>query len=247
MERMMVRAKMAAPAVSGLEERIGYRFRRPALLESALTHRSAAAERPAGEAEDNERLEFVGDAVLGLAAARHLAAEHPEAREGELTRMRAALVGEPALASAARHLELGQLLRFGRGEERSGGRGKASILAGALEALVGAVFLDGGWRSAYRVSRAIFRGPAGGAVAAGRAGDAKTRLQELCQERHRETPAYTLVGQSGPAHRPTFVAEARLGGRPLGRGEGLSRKAAEQAAAAAALEAVCGAGGNEKG
>ena len=153
---------------SALEERIGYRFRRPELLATALTHRSVAAERPAGEAEDNERLEFVGDAVLGLAAARHLAEEHPAAREGELTRMRAALVGEPALATAARDLGLGERLRFGRGEERSGGREKPSILAGALEALVGAVFLDGGWRSAYRLCRAIFRGPAGSAIAAGR-------------------------------------------------------------------------------
>ena len=107
-----------------------------------------------------------------------------------------------------------------------------------LEALVGAVFLDGGWRSAYRLCRAIFRGPAGEAIAAGQVGDAKTRLQELCQERERETPGYALVEQSGPAHRPLFVAEARLGERVLGRGEGWSRKSAEQAAAAAALDAV---------
>ncbi len=152
--------------------------------------------------------------------------------------MRAALVGEPALATAARDLNLGERLWFGRGEERSGGREKPSILAGGLEALVGAVFLDGGWRSAYRLCCAIFRGPAGTAIAAGQAGDAKTRLQELCQERHRGTPDYALVEQSGPAHRPLFVAEARLGERVLGRGEGRSRKSAEQAAAAAALDTV---------
>jgi ribonuclease-3 len=179
--------------------------------------------------------------VLGLAAARHLADEYPPAREGELTRMRAALVGEPALAAAGRDLGLGGRLCFGRGEERSGGREKPSILAGALEALVGAVFLDGGWRSAYRLCRAIFRGPAGDAIAAGQAGDAKTRLQELCQERSRETPEYALVEKSGPAHRPRFVAAARLGGRVLGRGEGWSRKSAEQAAATAALEGAGGA------
>jgi ribonuclease-3 len=221
--------------VEALQERIGYRFRRPALLTAALTHRSVVGERPAGEAEDNERLEFVGDAVLGLAAARHLADEYPGVREGELTRMRAALVGEPALAAAARDLNLGERLWFGRGEERSGGREKPSILAGGLEALVGAVFLDGGWRVAYRLCCAIFRGPAGAAVAAGQTGDAKTRLQELCQQRHRETPVYELVEQTGPAHRPLFVAAARLGERVLGRGEGRSRKSAEQAAAAAAL------------
>ena len=152
--------------------------------------------------------------------------------------MRAALVGEPALALAARDLGLGERLWFGRGEERSGGREKPSILAGGLEALVGAVFLDGGWRSAYRLCCAIFCGPAGRAVAAGQAGDAKTRLQELCQERHRETPEYALVEQSGPAHRPHFVAEARRGELVLGRGEGWSRKSAEQAAAGAALETI---------
>src|SRR5512137_1305620 len=111
-----------------LEERIGHRFRHPALLAAALTHRSAAAERPGGAAEDNERLEFLGDAVLGLAAARHLAEEHPAAREGELSRLRAVLVGEPALAGAARALGLGASLSFGRGEERSGGSEKPSIL-----------------------------------------------------------------------------------------------------------------------
>ncbi len=218
-----------------LEGRIGYRFRRPALLAAATTHRSAAAEQAAGAAEDNERLEFVGDAVLGLAAARHLAEEYPGAREGELSRMRAALVGEPALAAAARVLGLGESLRFGRGEERSGGREKPSILAGALEALVGAVFLDGGWQVAYRLSRAVFRGPASRALAAGGGVDAKTRLQELCQQRRRETPVYGIAARTGPAHQPRFVAEALLGGEVLGRGEGGSRKSAEQAAAAAAL------------
>ena len=175
--------------------------------------------------------------MLGLAAARHLAEEHPGAREGELSRLRAALVGEPALAAAARELDLGAHLSFGRGEERSGGREKPSILAGALEALVGAVFLDAGWRSAYRLSRAVFRGPAGAGAGRGGGVDAKTRLQELCQQRWRETPVYAVVESSGPAHRPHFAVEARLGARALGRGEGGSRKSAEQEAAAAALAA----------
>ncbi|HWR98651.1 MAG TPA: ribonuclease III [Candidatus Methanoperedens sp.] len=221
--------------IKSLEERLGHRFRRPELLAAALTHRSAAVERPGEAAEDNERLEFLGDAVLGLAAARHLAAERPGAREGELSRLRAALVGETALAAAARDLGLGESLRFGRGEERSGGREKPSILAGALEALVGALFLDAGWRSAYRFARAIFRGPAGTALAADGGIDAKTRLQEYCQRRWRETPVYAVLERSGPAHSPRFVVEALLGGRTLGRGEGGSRKGAEQAAAAAAL------------
>jgi ribonuclease-3 len=233
-------------AAGSLEERIGHRFRRPELLTAALTHRSAVAERPGEGAADNERLEFLGDAVLGLAAARHLAEEHPSAREGELSRLRAALVGEPALAAAARELGLGAHLRFGRGEERSGGRDKPSILAGALEALVGAVFLDAGWRTAYRLARTVFRGPAAKAVAAGGGVDAKTRLQELCQRRWRETPAYAVVERSGPAHSPRFVGEALLGARVRGRGEGGSRKGAEQAAAAAALAAGAGQGARGK-
>jgi ribonuclease-3 len=217
-----------------LQERIGYRFRRPELLAAACTHRSRAAEEQGG-APDNERLEFLGDAVLGLAAARWLSDRRPASREGELSRLRAALVGERPLALAARGLDLGACIRLGRGEELTGGREKPSILAGALEALVGAVFLDGGWRSAYRLARAVFTGPAGGAVAEGSVGDAKTRLQERCQERSRETPVYALVGRTGPAHRPRFVAEVRLGERALARGEGGSRKEAEQAAAARAL------------
>ncbi|HEY5997746.1 MAG TPA: ribonuclease III [bacterium] len=229
--------KTAAPRSGvevSLEERIGHVFRKPELLAAALTHRSAAVEQAGDGAEDNERLEFLGDAVLGLAAARHLAEVHPKAREGELSRLRAALVGETALAAAARELGLGGSLRFGRGEERSGGREKASILAGALEALLGAVFLDAGWRAAYRLARSLFSGPAAAALAAGGV-DAKTRLQELCQRRWRETPAYAVMERSGPAHRPRFTVEARLGARALGRGEGGSLKSAEQAAAAEAL------------
>lgn len=224
-----------------LQESIGYRFRRPELLEAALTHRSYAAERPRGSrASDYERLEFVGDAVLGLAAARLLSEDLPEAREGELTRRRAAIVGERGLATAARAMGLGAHVALGRGEERTGGREKASILAGALEALAGAVFLDGGWRCALRFARAVFALSAGATGEGTGAPDAKTRLQELCQERFRETPVYGVVDRTGPAHRPSFIAEARLGDRPLGRGSGRSRKAAEQAAAAAALGSLEG-------
>jgi ribonuclease-3 len=149
--------------------------------------------------------------VLGLAAARHLAAEHPEAREGELTRMRAALVGEPSLAAAARDLELGGRLLFGRGEERSGGREKPSILAGALEALVGAVFSTAGAAltgSAARSSAAV------GTRSPRRVGDAKTRSRNPSGTAPR--PEHTLVRQSGPAHRPLFVAEALLAARLAG-------------------------------
>jgi len=230
-------------AAIGVEARIGHRFRRPELLAAALTHRSAVSDHPAAAPEDNERLEFLGDAVLGLAAARWLADRRPGAREGELSRLRAALVGESGLAAAAREIDLGPALRLGRGEDQTGGRAKPSILAGALEALLGAVFLDAGWRTAYRVARSLLAAVAAeGLEAAGR-GDAKTRLQELCQRRWREAPTYAVVGRSGPAHRPRFTAEVRRDGVALGRGEGDTRKQAEQAAAAVALAELEGADG----
>lgn len=233
----MNRENCASSDHLALEERIGYRFRRHALLAAALTHSSAYTKGAAGRGEDFERLEFIGDAVVGLVAAQHLAEVHPDAREGELTRMRAALVEESALAAAARDLGLGALLVISPGEESTGGREKPSILADAFEALVGAVFLDGGWLGANRFCCELLSRRADAAAAVGKAGDAKTRLQELCQKGAGEAPVYTLVEQSGPAHRPRFVAEARLGERMLGRGEGWSRKSAEQAAAAAALDA----------
>jgi ribonuclease-3 len=227
-EKTDQRADLAA-----VQARIGYSFKDQELLLQALTHRSFSAESTARSAPDNERLEFVGDAVLGLAAARHLAEAHPAAREGELSRLRAALVGERGLAAAARALALGGHLRLGRGEERSGGREKPSILAGALEALAGALFLDGGWRCAYRFARSLFQGLKEEHLA-----DPKTRLQETCQERFRETPVYEIRSQTGPAHRPRFVAAVILGGRPLAEGEGGNRKEAEQEAAAAALAEI---------
>ena len=223
--------------VEGIEGRIGYSFRRPELLAAALTHRSVLSERPGEGLEDNERLEFLGDAVLGLAAARWLSERRPGAREGELSRLRSSLVGERALAEAARALGLGCDLRLGRGEEGTGGRGKPSILAGALEALLGAVFLDGGWRCAYRLARTFLVATAGESLAAAGRPDAKTRLQETCQQRWRKAPTYGIVASTGPAHLPCFVAEARLGDEALGRGEGGTRKEAEQAAASAALAA----------
>lgn len=217
-----------------LQRRIDYVFRDPGLLREALTHSSFANEKPGGAAEHNERLEFLGDAVLGLAAAGYLSELFPAVREGELSRLRARLVNEKSLAEAARRLALGECILLGRGEERSGGRQKQSILADAAEALAGAVFRDGGWSEAYRMVRIFFlQAPEGGILRASR--DSKTRLQELCQEKFREAPRYRLLSQSGPSHEPTFTVAVVRGDETMAEGTGMSKKGAEQAAAEEAL------------
>jgi len=218
-----------------LQQRIGYDFRDEALLDEALTHSSFSNENSFRQGRNNERLEFLGDAVLGLAAAHHLCALLPDAREGELSLQRVRLVSEKSLAAAARHLSLGDCLLLGKGEERSGGREKQSILADAAEALVGAVFRDGGWEAAYSVAGRLFpRALEGGFAAA--VHDAKTRLQELCQEEHGTPPRYRLISQEGPPHRPLFTVAVSLGDRVLAEGSGGSKKEAEQSAAGKALE-----------
>jgi ribonuclease-3 len=223
-----------------LERRLGYRFRRPELLARAITHRSFAYERDAGAdyAEHYERLEFLGDAVLGLVAAESLYLRHPEMPEGELTKLKSRLVSRPVLARFADELELGEELRLGVGEERSGGRRKASLLADAWEAVVGAVYLDGGLEAAARCVRRQLdaaleqrqEGPT----------DAKTRLQEEVQARGWSLPAYALLEAAGPDHAKSFTVECRIRGERCGVGQGRSKKRAEQAAAAAALEGLAG-------
>lgn len=210
------------------ERELGYRFENPDFLARALTHRSAGG-------KHNERLEFLGDAVLGLAAASFLSECFPSASEGELTKIRSRLVDETWLAAAGRRLGVAGHLMLGRGEEQSGGRAKPSILAGALEALAGAVFVDGGWEPARAFAVRVFPPPAE-IDAAG--SDAKTRLQEVCQQRFRDTPSYHLVERSGPPHRPVFTAAAHLGDRCLARGRGSTKKGAEQKAAEGALAAM---------
>jgi ribonuclease-3 len=215
-----------------LQESLGYRFRRLELLERALTHRSFANEQ--GLAENYERLEFLGDAVLGLATAERLFEESPRRQEGELTRGKGHLVSARVLAELATRLDLGPLLNLGVGEERSGGRGKDSLLADALEAVLGAVFRDGGYAAARQVTaRLLDRAPAPTDGLDAR--DAKTRLQELAQARGWERPSYHETGASGPDHDRLFTVECRLNGRPRGSGKGRTKKRAEQRAAAAAL------------
>lgn len=218
-----------------LEERLGYRFRDESLLQLALTHRSWANEQ--GRDENYERLEFLGDAVLGLVAAEWLYREHPELPEGQLSQRKAVLVSKSALARHAWALELGDELHLGVGEERSGGRTKSSLLADSLEAIFGAVFLDGGWPAARKVIPPLLRKTEEERETR-RHVDAKTRLQELAQGRGWDLPEYLLVAEVGPDHAKTFSVECRVGEGLLGRAEGRSKKLAEQAAAALVLEAL---------
>ena len=218
-----------------LERRLSYVFGRPELLSEALSHRSYVFERTSESLADNERLEFLGDAVLELAITALLHRLHPQASEGRLTRLRAHLVNEQTLSILARETGLGRFLKLGRGEAASGGADKPSLLSDALEAVLGAVFLDGGFDAACRVVRRLW-GPLleeDGPGAAHK--DHKTRLQELLQEQEGLTPTYALTGSEGPDHERTFQVEVRVRDRVMGAGEGRSKKEAEQEAARVAL------------
>lgn len=217
--------------------RLGHPFRDAALLEAALTHRSYVHEHPDLAGQHNERLEFLGDAVFGIAAAMLLHERFPEAREGELTRRRADLVNERALAAIAGSLGLGGALRLGRGEAQSGGRSKPRLLASALEACIAAIYLDAGIEPALAIARALIT-PRIDAAQPGEY-DFKSRLQELLQARGEPTPRYEIERTEGPEHQRTFhVAITSRAGTLLGRGSGRTKLDAEQAAARAALEAA---------
>lgn len=215
-----------------LEERLGYQFKNRVLLENALTHSSYANEHREGGMSSNERLEFLGDSVLGMVVADHLYREHPQMPEGELTRTRAALVCEGSLFEVARTLELGKYLRLGRGEDAGGGRERPSILADATEAVLAAVYLDGGIAQARRLIRTLILGNEE-EMSASR--DYKTALQELVQRESGQKLAYRLVGAEGPDHAKRFTVEVELNGVTVGAGEGRTKKAAEQNAAKAAI------------
>lgn len=219
-------------ALDELQARVGYRFGDARLLADALTHASAL---PASGPRPGERLEFLGDAVLGLVLSDLLVARYPDLDEGRLSRARAALVNTASAAARARELGLDRVLELGRGEEKSGGRRKASILAAGYEALLGAIFLDGGYDAARAVVARHFRDLLGAAHGLSLP-DPKTALQEACQERYRLAPVYCVVEARGPDHARRFLVEVRLGDAVLGRGEGTSKRDAEQAAARQALE-----------
>ena len=216
-----------------LEERLGYQFKNRGLLENALTHSSYANEHRETGISSNERLEFLGDSVLGMVVADHLYREHPQMPEGELTRTRAALVCEGSLVEVARALELGKYLRLGKGEDAGGGRERPSILADATEAVLAAVYLDGGIAQARRLIRALILGNEE-EMSASR--DYKTALQELIQRESGQKLTYHLVGEEGPDHAKRFSVEVELNGKTVGAGEGRTKKAAEQNAAKAAIE-----------
>jgi ribonuclease-3 len=214
-----------------LEMVIGYRFTERRLLFQAMTHRSFVNEAGDRSVKDNERLEFFGDAVIDFYLSHQLYERFPESSEGELTRIRASLVDEESLAQLARGLDLGRFLKLGRGEEKSGGRGKKSILADAYEALVAALYLDGGAAAVQSLVEVHFaplmERHAGGTLST----DYKTEFQELTQALRGETPRYLLKDASGPDHDRVFKVEALVGGVCFGEGAGRSKKEAEQAAA----------------
>ena len=214
-------------------ERLGCPLVDGALLARAMAHRSWCAE--VGGQESNERLEFLGDAVLGLVVADHLYRSYPDLPEGELAKARAAVVNATTLAEAAADLGVGAALLLGKGEDASGGRQKGSILADAMEAVIGAVYLDGGWAAASALVLGLLGGRVAEAALGPGGGDYKTRLQELAARAFDELPRYE-VSSEGPDHARRFTATVHLGGSARGRGEGRSKKEAEQAAARVAWE-----------
>lgn len=219
--------------IKDLEAAIGYRFHNISLLQNALTHSSFANERYHNSLMSNERLEFLGDSVLGMVVADYLYRNFPDRPEGELTRMRADMVCERALAEVANRLALGQHLMLGHGEERFGGRNRDSILADAVESVIAASYIDGGMEAAVGFIRKFILCD----VPAERLrnADYKTALQELVQQKKNQSLSYVLVGESGPDHDKKFIVEVSLNDEVVGCGSGSSKKRAEQEAARAAI------------
>src|SRR5438105_10960734 len=223
----------AAPAPS---QSLRYTFRDLSLLQAALIHTSYVNERPGRGLESNERLEFLGDAVLGVVVAHRLYELRPESAEGELTVLRAWLVRQSTLARWARQLQLGPHLLLGRGEARGGGRDRPALLARGFEAVIGAIYLDAGLDAARSVLLPLIDQEIQAGFSPQRVVDAKSRLQQVTQARFETTPVYNLVDHTGPGHAPVFVIEVRAGPEINARGSGHSKRAAQQAAAHAALQ-----------
>ncbi len=218
-----------------LEDAIGHVFADRELLQTALTHRSYVYETPGASNVTNERLEFLGDAILACVTAEHLYRTFPQLSEGDLTDTRAALVKASALADFARQIGLGEHLRLGKGEEQNGGRDREPLLAAAFEALVGAIMIDSDLATARAFILQLIELAAAEIVASGRFKDDKSILQQLAQGRLGQTPAYHVVAEEGPSHRRTFTVEVRIGDLVAGSGSGNSKQRAEQAAAHDAL------------
>ena len=222
--------------IKDLEEALGYRFRNISLLQNAVTHSSYANERWHNSLLSNERLEFLGDSVLGMLVAEYLYRNFPNRPEGELTRMRAEMVCEKTLAAAADRIGLGSHLLLGHGEEQTGGRRRSSILADAMESVIAASFLDGGLNAALSIIRRFILVEV--PVSSFRNEDFKTELQELVQKKKDQTLTYTLLSESGPDHDKRFEVELKLNNEAVGRGIGSSKKRAEQMAAKNAMEVL---------
>jgi ribonuclease III len=222
-----------------LETSIGYGFNDLGLLDNALTHRSFVNENSVLPCKDNERLEFLGDAVLELTVSAMLMKKFPDCAEGELSKLRASVVNEQPLAKLARRFRIGEYLRLGKGEEASGGRTKPSLLANAFESVVAAMFLDGGFDRTAAFIEGLFEPliEAGGAAAVYT--DYKTTAQEICQNLFRELPRYLLLSETGPDHEKRFETSLVIGERVIATGMGKSKKEAEQKAAKMALETLC--------
>lgn len=218
-----------------LEEKLGYTFQNRKLLENALTHSSCANE-SGGRLSSNERLEFLGDSILGMVVADHLFRNHPDLPEGDLTRVRATLVCEDSLVEVAESLDLGAYLLLGKGEEAGGGRHRPSIRADAVEAVLAAIYLDGGIGSARKIIQKFILSRE--VVGLNKPRDYKTSLQELVQRESGKVLKYRLTGESGPDHDKRFFVEVTLNGTAVGAGTGRSKKDAEQMAAKAAIEAL---------
>ena len=219
-----------------LEERLGYTFRDRKRLEGALYHSSYANEHRSLGIHSNERLEFLGDAVLGLVTADYLFRKHPDLPEGDLTRIRAALVCEESLHEVAQSLDLGSYLKLGKGEEAGGGRQRASILADATESVFAAVYLDGGLEAARALIHRVLLDKERETDVEERRRDYKTLLQEHIQRKAGQELTYCMVREEGPDHAKTFVTEVQLNGAAIGEGSGHSKKESEQMAAKSALE-----------
>ena len=227
--------------MEALEAALGYHFSDPELLARALTHKSRVHEKNSHPAlADNEQLEFLGDAILGFIVSDVLLARHPAYPEGRLSKLKAHLVSASHLHAAALRLHLGEHLRLSRGEEMSGGRGKKALLANALEALIAALYLDGGIEAARRFVAEHVIGEASLDEVGESIIDYKSALQEMAQARKLPPPRYSIVEQRGPEHAKTFVVEVKVGSDWIGRAEGLSKKSAGQSAAQQILERLSG-------
>lgn len=223
-------------ALKELQKKLHYRFKSLDLLDQGLRHKSFVHENPEARGEDNERLEFLGDAVLNLVIGHLIMEGHPDYSEGSLSQLRAAVVNEARLANIARELTLGEYLLLGKGEEMTRGREKNSILAASLEALLAAVYLDGGFKKAFQVISQQFSASLETAEQEGFYQDFKTMLQELSQKSLKATPQYLLVKEFGPDHNKVFGIKVMIQGKVAGVGAGKTKKEAEQKAAQRTLQ-----------